>query len=67
MRALSKPVSQVYTEARLRELLSNAEANAAADWDCTFVSDMASRFKHYGMSMHISTLQRHHLERIAKQ
>lgn len=61
----SKPASQHYTEAKLKQLLADAELNASRDWDSNFISDMLSRFKTYGMGMHISTLQKHHLERIA--
>lgn len=64
---LSKPASQVYTAERLQTLLKSADGNAASGWDRNFISDMISRFKTYGMGMHISTLQRHHLERIANQ
>lgn len=64
---LSKPVSQCYTLERFESLLSDAEVNASSDWDRSFTADLQSRFKTYGAGMHISTLQRHHLERIANQ
>lgn len=64
---LSKPASQCYSEKKLKQLLADADTNAARDWDRNFITDMQSRYKSYGMGMHLSTLQRHHLERIASQ
>lgn len=64
--SFSKPVSQSYSEKRFTQLLADADHNATRDWDRNFITDMQSRFKTYGMGMHISTLQKHHLERIAK-
>lgn len=62
---LSKPVSACYTHEKFQSLLSAADMNAAAGWDREFVDGLIDRSKTYGSSMHISTLQRHHLERIA--
>lgn len=61
----SRPASERYSQKRLEKLLADAEFNAARDWDRNFITDMQSRYKTYGMGMHLSTLQRHHLERIA--
>ncbi|WP_210425997.1 hypothetical protein [Chromobacterium violaceum] len=63
----TRPASSLYTPDRLRELLADAETNARSDWDRDFINTMQARLKQYGMGMHISTLQRHHLERIANQ
>ncbi|OVE45699.1 hypothetical protein CBW21_22140 [Chromobacterium violaceum] len=51
----------------MRELLADAETNATSAWDRDFIDAMQARLKQYGMGMHISILQRHHLERIANQ
>lgn len=64
---LSKPASQCYSEKKLKQLLADADTNAVQEWDRNFITDMQSRYKSYGMGMHLSTLQRHHLERIANQ
>ena len=61
----TRPASSLYTPDRLRDLLSDAETNASSDWDRDFIETMQARLKQYGMGMHISSLQRHHLERIA--
>ncbi|NHR05754.1 hypothetical protein HA052_11135 [Chromobacterium haemolyticum] len=61
----TRPASSLYTPDRLRDLLSDAETNAHSDWDRDFIETMHARLKQYGMGMHISSLQRHHLERIA--
>lgn len=63
----TRPASSLYTPDRLRDLLSDAETNArnGSDWDRDFIETMQARLKQYGMGMHISSLQRHHLERIA--
>lgn len=63
--SLSKPVSLIYTAERFKSLLDDAANNASSDWDRTFVDDMVTRYHIYGSGMHISALQRHHLERIA--
>jgi hypothetical protein len=65
MRSLNRPASCLYTVERLSSLLNDAETKAESDWDRSFIQSMQSRFNKYGMGMHISTLQRHHLERIA--
>lgn len=62
---MSKPVSMQYTKERFESLLKDAEANASCDWDRSFVNDIADRYKIFGSGMYLSTLQRHHLERIA--
>ena len=61
----TRPASSIYTPDRLKELLSDAETNASSDWDRNFIDSMQERLRLYGMGMHISALQRHHLERIA--
>jgi hypothetical protein len=66
-RGLSKPASECYTQERLRALLHDAESKAAPGWDTEFITDLSGRFKTYGMGVLLSTLQRHHLERIANQ
>ncbi|TDR82170.1 hypothetical protein [Paludibacterium purpuratum] len=62
---LSKPVSLCYEPQKFRSLLADAFNNASSDWDRTFIGDMIDRHKSYGDNMHLSALQRHHLERIA--
>ncbi|ACO74777.1 hypothetical protein LHK_01793 [Laribacter hongkongensis HLHK9] len=62
----NKRVDQMFSEPRFRQLLTDADTNAKADWDRTFVDDLTDRFSHYGMGMYLSPLQRHHLERIAE-
>lgn len=62
---MSRPASEVYSDKQLKHLLAMAEMHAVKDWDRNFITDMLSRFKHYGMGMHISALQKHHLERVA--
>jgi len=61
----SRPASERYSQKRLEKLLADAELNASRDWDCKFITDMQSRYKTFGMGMHITTLQQHQLERIA--
>ncbi len=61
----SRPASERYSQKRLEKLLADAELNAARDWDRNFINDMQGRYKTFGMGMHITTLQHHHLERIA--
>lgn len=64
---LSRPASEVYSEKQLKHLLAMAGMHAVKDWDRDFIRDMQDRYKQYGIGMFISTLQRHHLERIAGQ
>ena len=61
----SQPASERYSQKRLEKLLADAELNASRDWDCKFITDMQGRYKTFGMGMHITTLQKFHLERIA--
>ncbi len=61
----SRPASERYSQKRLEKLLADAELNASRDWDCKFITDMQGRYKTFGMGMHITTLQKFHLERIA--
>lgn len=45
--------------------LSDAEMNAANDWEEKFVADMKAKFEQYGRRMFISDSQHEQLERIA--
>lgn len=62
---MSDTVQDHYTEDDFEELLDDAEANAANDWEEQFAADMRSRYQQYGRRMFISQAQREQLERIA--
>lgn len=62
---MSETVQDHYTEDDFEELLDDAEANAANDWEEQFVADMKARYQQYGKRMFISAAQRVQLERIA--
>lgn len=62
---MSETVQDHYTEDDFEELLDDAEANAANDWEEQFVADMKARYQQYGKRMFISAAQRAQLERIA--
>lgn len=58
-------VQDYYSEEDFEDLLTEAEANAANDFETTFVSDLRERFDDYGKRMYLSERQRETLERIA--
>lgn len=58
-------VQDHYTEDDFEELLDDAKANAANDWEEQFVADMQTRYEQYGKRMFISPAQISKLERIA--
>jgi len=58
-------VHDEYEDDEFETLLSDAEMNAANDWEEQFVSDMKDKFEQYGRRMYLSENQREHLERIA--
>lgn len=62
---MSDCVQDHYTDAEFEELLDDAEANAANDWEEKFVDDMKERYSQYGRRMFLSETQRQKLERIA--
>ncbi len=62
---MSERVQDCYDESDFQSLLDTAEANAANDWEVSFVSDLISNFEAYGRRMFISDSQKSHLERIA--
>lgn len=58
-------VHDEYEDDEFETLLSDAEMNAANDWEEQFVSDLRDKFEQYGRRMYLSENQREHLERIA--
>ena len=58
-------VQDEYEDDEFESLLSDAEMNAASDWEEKFVSDLKDKFEQYGRRMYLSENQREHLERIA--
>jgi len=62
---MSDTVQDHYPGDDFESLLIDAEANAANDWEETFVSDLKTRWQTYGKRMFISQAQRSNLERIA--
>jgi len=58
-------VQDEYEDDEFESLLSDAEMNAANDWEEKFVSDLRDKFEQYGRRMYLSENQREHLERIA--
>lgn len=63
----NRPVSERYSQARLEQLLADADINAAPGWDRDFTTDLQNLYRQQGMNMLLSTLQQYHLERIARQ
>lgn len=59
-------VQDHYDDGEFEELLTDAEQNAANDWEETFVEDMKARYQQYGKRMFVSQAQIAHLERIAE-
>jgi len=58
-------VQDEYEDDEFETLLSDAEMNAANDWEEKFVADLKDKFEQYGRRMYLSENQREHLERIA--
>lgn len=58
-------VQDEYEDDEFESLLSDAEMNAANDWEEKFVADLKDKFEQYGRRMYLSETQREHLERIA--
>lgn len=58
-------VQDEYEDDEFESLLSDAEMNAANDWEEQFVSDLKDKFEQHGRRMYLSENQREHLERIA--
>ena len=62
---MSQKVQDLYSEGEFEELLDEAEANAANDWETQFVDDLQAKFDQYGRRMYLSPAQQEALERIA--
>ena len=62
---MNQRVQDIYDERDFEELLESAQANAANDWEETFVSDMKAKYEEFGRRMYLSDAQKEHLERIA--
>ena len=62
---MNQRVQDLYDERDFEELLDSAQANAANDWEESFVADLQARYGPYGRRMFISDAQQEHLERIA--
>lgn len=59
-------VQDIYNGDEFEMLLEDARMNAANEWEETFVSDMAAKYRQYGRRMYISSAQKETLERIAE-
>ena len=62
---MNQRVQDLYDERDFEELLESAQANAANDWEETFVRDMKAKYEEFGRRMYLSDAQEEHLERIA--
>lgn len=49
-----------------QDLLDEAWASVATDWETQFVTDIKNRFAKYGDDLFLSTSQLEHLRRIAR-
>jgi len=60
-------VSDTYTDAEFRDLLSSAAANASRGRDMEFVEEMESKFEQWGSRCFLSEAQENWLKRLARE